>query len=144
MMQGSQRSKCSSGVRWAPVLLLLSGCGNVVDELYAEQLTLTAIEPAEGPSAGGSLITLRGTALCPDLRVTFDGVDARKVEVLSRNVALVETPGHPIGRASVAAACSDQTSPEPISFSYYATDVVLTSDIQTPTGTGYWHFADFD
>jgi uncharacterized protein (TIGR03437 family) len=64
---------------------------------------ITSITPAFGPPAGGTPVQIVGQNFTDsgDTAVTFDGVAARSVNVVSSSVISVTTPPQPEGRAKV-------------------------------------------
>jgi IPT/TIG domain len=78
------------------------------------QATVTTIAPATGPAAGGTNVTLTGTNLEGVTAVTFGGVAATNLDVVSDTEVTVTTPAHATG----------------------AVNVVITDDSGTVTKTG--------
>jgi len=77
----------------------------------AEPLALASLDPASGATAGGTSVTLTGTAFLPDSRVAFDGIAAFPVEVLSKTRIRVTTPPHALaGLVPVAVIHPDGAS----------------------------------
>lgn len=76
--------------------------------------TLTAIDPATGPAAGGETVTITGDDLTGTTGVTFGGVAATGVTVVDDNTVTAVTP------AGVAGAV----------------DVVVTDNVGSDTLTG--------
>ena len=64
---------------------------------------ITALSPAFGPPAGGTVITLRGANFTEtaDTSVTFDGVAATSINVISSSTLTAVTPAHAAGAVSV-------------------------------------------
>ena len=65
--------------------------------------TVTAISPASGTTAGGTLVTLTGTNFVPGMIVTFGGVEAAETTVANGTSLTASTPLHAMGTVSVVA-----------------------------------------
>lgn len=63
--------------------------------------TATAISPATGPAAGGTAVAITGTNLAGCEGVTFDGVAATSVVVVSNERITCVTPAHAAGAVTV-------------------------------------------
>ncbi|MEV7973839.1 IPT/TIG domain-containing protein [Cellulomonas sp. NPDC089187] len=97
--------------------------------------TIEAIDPAQGPTAGGTEVTLTGTGLDTLTEVTFDGLPATIVST-SPSTAVVTTPAHPEGPVDVAFTNADGTTVLPGAFTY--TDGTTPGGGEDPlTVTGY-------
>lgn len=66
----------------------------------AAGLTVTGISPTSGSTAGGTLVTITGTAFPSNATVTFGGVGATVLAVTSTQI-IVTTPAHGIGTVDV-------------------------------------------
>ncbi len=62
---------------------------------------IDGIEPAYGPTSGGTLVTLAGKNFATGLKLTFGGVPAQAVQVLSPFVVKCQTPPGTAGPAQV-------------------------------------------
>jgi hypothetical protein len=67
----------------------------------AQPLTLSSISPASGSTAGGTNVTIMGTAFIANAKVTIGGVAATNVVVASATSITATTPAHAAGAASV-------------------------------------------
>src|SRR6185436_12806956 len=63
-------------------------------------LSLTAIDPASGPAAGGTVVTLTGTGFEPSSQVYVDGHQAL-TEFVSATTMRMTTPAHAPGSVYV-------------------------------------------
>lgn len=73
---------------------------SVIDGLF-EPATATAIEPASGPAAGGTVVVITGTNLAGVEGVTFDGAAGTNLTRLSDTAVRVTTPAGAAGTADV-------------------------------------------
>jgi hypothetical protein len=73
---------------------------SVIDGLF-EPATATAIEPATGPAAGGTVVVITGTNLAGVEGVTFDAVAGTALKRLSDTRIQVTTPAGSAGTADV-------------------------------------------
>lgn len=64
-------------------------------------VTLTNISPASGAAAGGTGVTLTGTALSGTTSVTFGGIAATSVNVVDSTTVTAVTPAHAVGAVDV-------------------------------------------
>lgn len=64
-------------------------------------LTVSTVSPAQGPAAGGTLVTVTGTNFAPGATVLFDGVAGTNPEITA-NSASATTPPRPVGRVEVS------------------------------------------
>lgn len=76
----------------AAPLLLGAGCGDVSVVEDGVAPTLLSVEPAEGPSEGGSLVVLTGRDLDEDVVVRFGGEKAPSVTWIDRQTVNAVTP----------------------------------------------------
>jgi hypothetical protein len=63
--------------------------------------TVGSVTPATGPAAGGTAVTVAGTSFTPDTTLTFGGVAATSVVVVSPDLLTCVTPAHADGAVSV-------------------------------------------
>ena len=64
-------------------------------------VTLSRIDPSTGPTAGGTLVTLRGANFAVGASVTIGGVAANNVAVTSAGTITARTPAHATGAVDV-------------------------------------------
>lgn len=67
----------------------------------AASLSVTAINPRSGPSAGGTTVAITGTGFVAGARVTFGGEPATSVTVTSSATINAVTPAHPAASVDV-------------------------------------------
>ena len=81
--------------------------------------TLTSVNPASGVPAGGTAVTLSGTAFAAPCTSTFDGTAAATTFVSSTTLQAT-TPAHAAGTVSVVVTCANGSSTLPGAFTYVA------------------------
>lgn len=69
--------------------------------LYAVSPALTSASPASGPTAGGTLVTLRGSGLLATTGVSFGGMEAHNFIAVDDTRVDVVTPAHAAGGTAV-------------------------------------------
>ena len=91
-------------------------------------ITVTAVEPGEGPTAGGVDVMLSGTGFRNGLEVFFGEAPAPDVFVIGPTTAIVRLPPRAAGRVDVTATHLDAKVQGllPLSFRYFDTIVVGT------------------
>jgi hypothetical protein len=92
---------------------------------YIATPTISSIAPAEGPMAGGTLITITGTNLNGTTSVTFGGAAATAVTVVSATSVTCVTPAGAAGTATVALTTPGGLASDANAFTY-----------QSPAGSG--------
>jgi hypothetical protein len=76
--------------------------GDVLVQIGALNLpTITSVNPASGPTSGGTDVTILGVNFAGATRVTFDGITATNLEVISPTSIVATTPANLAGPASV-------------------------------------------
>ena len=94
-------------------LYVASGGGSVDSiRIFNPLFTVSGVTSASGPLAGGQTVTIHGsTFVAPILGVTFDGVPATDVQLVSATTITAVVPAHSAGEVDVAVsqANSDQT-----------------------------------
>ncbi|WP_378148248.1 IPT/TIG domain-containing protein [Cnuibacter sp. UC19_7] len=100
-------------------------------------LSLSAISPATGSTAGGETVTLTGAGFTTGTTVTFDGVPATIVAIDPTGTSLtVTTPAHVAGDVTVTATSSAAVSAS-LQYTYVAPVVpVKPADPASATGSG--------
>ena len=63
--------------------------------------TITSLDVTSGPPAGGTTVVITGTNFATGDTVTFDGVAATNIQVLSSTQISVKTPAHASGQVDV-------------------------------------------
>lgn len=72
-------------------------------------VVVNTIEPAEGPTAGGTAVTIKGSGFGIGATVTFDGVTATSIVVVSQYEITCDSPAHAIGTGNVVVTNLDGT-----------------------------------
>jgi len=96
--------------------------------------TLSALDPDNGPTAGGTSVTITGTDFTDDSTVSVDGSDPITPDSVSDDGTELTftTPAHAAGTSQVTVTNADGTS-EPLPFTYLAAAPTVTA-IQPTTG----------
>jgi hypothetical protein len=81
-------------------------------------LTVTAISPASGTTAGGTAVTITGTGFVSGATVTLGGTAATRVTVVSSTTITATTPAHAGGAANVVVTDSNGSGTLTNGFSY--------------------------
>ncbi|HJQ40438.1 MAG TPA: Calx-beta domain-containing protein [Thermoanaerobaculia bacterium] len=81
---------------------------------------ITSIEPASGPSAGGTSFVARGALLTGDCTLLFGGVPATAVSLTSEGMLTGRTPAHASGAVDVSLTCGANTFVLTNAFTYTA------------------------
>lgn len=66
------------------------------------QLSISSVGPSSGPEAGGTTVTLSGSGFTPSASVSFGGIAAPSVVVVSPTELQAVTPAHASGTVNVA------------------------------------------
>jgi predicted outer membrane repeat protein len=89
--------------------------------------TITTIDPASGPSTGGTMVTITGTNFVNEATVHFGTVAAASVSVVSETSITATTPPHEAGQVDVKVTNPDsQYATLTNGFSYVAAPTVTT------------------
>ena len=83
--------------------------------------TLTSVSPSSGPAAGGTGVTLTGTALTGATGVSFGGTAATSVNVINSTTVTAVSPAHAIGATDVAITTASGTATLTNAFTYTTT-----------------------
>lgn len=114
------------GALWGVVLglaLLGAGCLEFDADTYCAEhpeactLAVTELRPAVGPAAGGTVVTVEGTAFDPELRVEVGGVPA-VITGLQADRLIFRTPPHPSSQQDVVLRGRFETLTLPRAFHY--------------------------
>ena len=100
-----------------------------------EPLTITALDPAEGPAAGGIDVLVQGTGFEAGLEVLFDQSPAPEVFVIGPHSAVVRLPPHPSARVAVTLLHPDRpgvAATLPAAFRYV--DTIAVSAVEPVSG----------
>jgi photosystem II stability/assembly factor-like uncharacterized protein len=84
--------------------------------------SLTSVSPAIGGTAGGTSVTLNGTNFVMPLNVTFDGVPAGNVTIVSPTSLTCTTPPGSVGAASVLVSAPGGMSAANTFYTYMLTN----------------------
>lgn len=68
---------------------------------YYDPPTLTGVSPGSGPAGGGLSVTLTGTNFVSGANITFDGLQATNINVVSTTQIACLTPAHAVGSVDV-------------------------------------------
>jgi hypothetical protein len=85
---------------------------------YQAPPTVTAISPASGTIAGGTVLTVTGTSFLAGVSVTFDGTPATTLTRVSTTKLTVTTPAHVAGAVDVQVCNTDAQCVTSNLFSY--------------------------
>jgi len=80
--------------------------------------SVSAVSPATGPTAGGTMITMTGMNLTGATGVTVGGVAASSVQVINATTVTAVTPPGSVGPKAVAVITPSGTSTSPDGFRY--------------------------
>jgi Tol biopolymer transport system component len=94
--------------------------------------SIMTLLPTSGAATGGTVVTIRGENFAPGATVTFGGVPATDVQVLSNTDLLVVTPAGPEGPATIIINGAVQSVP----FQYLAPQPAILSCTGADTGDG--------
>ncbi|MTD14456.1 choice-of-anchor G family protein [Nakamurella sp. YIM 132087] len=114
------------------------GTSAPLDYDYLPAPTATALDPVQGPAAGGQTVTVTGTGFVPDLTTVSIGgvdIDTADVDVTSPTSLSFTTPAHAPGAVTVSVQTPGGAS-APLAYTYVAAPVVtsLTPDHGTESG----------
>lgn len=70
---------------------------------YTTAPTIGSVEPASGPTAGGTVATVHGQGFTKDTEISIGGAKATVLEVTSTVALQIVTPPGPLGKATVTA-----------------------------------------
>ncbi|HXD55477.1 MAG TPA: IPT/TIG domain-containing protein [Solirubrobacteraceae bacterium] len=114
-----------------------------------QQPSVTAVSPANGPTAGGVEVTITGTNLSQATGVTFGATAASSVQVLSATTVTAIAPAHAVGTVDVSVVTPTGATPAVPAdrFTYQARPEVTKLSLKggpatggtvvTVTGTGF-------
>lgn len=98
--------------------------------------TITALDPAQGPEAGGTTVTVTGTGLEDTTEVTFDGVPAEIVSIAPDGTSVVVTspPGTGLAEVVVTAPGVTTTAADPFTYVTEAEDAPVLTGVTPDSG----------
>lgn len=117
--------------------LASSACGKAIDGGWVSGLSVRAVTPAEGPTVGGTPVTLAGTRFCDGLAVKVDGLPATDVRVFSPERATALMPAHVLGEVAVTVSCGAETRTAAQRFRYTASSVSLETQVGATPNPAY-------
>jgi hypothetical protein len=88
--------------------------------------SLTGVQPASGPIAGGTNVTVDGAKLSPDCTLSFGGAPATNVGFVSGSSITATTPAHAAGSVDVSLNCSGATSTLTNAFTYVSSGATIS------------------
>jgi hypothetical protein len=103
---------------------------------YVAAPTLSAVSPTSGPTAGGTSVTLTGTGLTGTTAVTFGGVPAGDVVVVSDTEVTATAPAHAPGAVDVAVTTPGGQATLDDGFTYVVVPVLTGIDPDSGTSLG--------
>jgi type II secretory pathway pseudopilin PulG len=103
---------------------------------YVSPATITNVNPAFGPIAGGTAVTITGTNLSTALGVTFAGTAGTGLVVNSVNSITVTTPAHAVGVVNVVVTTTSGPVTATNAYSYVPTVTSLSTNFGTTAGSG--------
>ena len=87
---------------------------------YVAAPTITGVDPFEGPTTGGTTVTISGTHLTGTTSVTIGGLPATDVTVVNDSTVTATTPAHPEDFADVEVTTPGGTATLAFGFTYVA------------------------
>lgn len=138
--QGAQPCTVMVGQQEVPQLVP-SGITSVSVELAPVPLAVNSISPQNGPTSGGTNITISGTGFVAESEVLVNGTAVRQLEVVSACQIKALVPRNPgaLGKASVKVSRPDgQMTLVADGFSYYLSQMTFAQNLNYnfPTGGG--------
>jgi hypothetical protein len=85
---------------------------------YVVAPTITSVSPNNGPTAGGTAVTITGTNFAAGARVTFGGTAATNVVVVNGTTITATTPAHSSGAVTVTVTVNGQSGNLANGFTY--------------------------
>ena len=103
---------------------------------FQSSVTIASINPAEGPIGGGTEVVIQGTGFGADSRVTFGGVAAATIRVVSATEIRAATPPSPNGFAAVVVENSNGLAVAEFLFQPPSLESIGPGQITTVAGIG--------
>lgn len=97
-------------------------------------ITVTAVEPGEGPTAGGIDVMLSGTGFRDGLEVFFGEAPAPDVFVIGPTVAIVRLPPRAAGRVDVTATHIDAKIQGLLPFAFRFSETIVVGSVDPAEG----------
>ncbi len=103
----AMKTGLKAGAYAAPVILAASvpGMGVAAATPGPGGPTITGVNPSNGPTTGGTVVTLTGTNFCPGATVTVNGVAATNVTQGGTTTITFTTPAGTAGAATITVTC---------------------------------------
>jgi hypothetical protein len=117
------------------------GTGSKTGFTFVAAPTVTNLNPASGPQAGGTVVTITGTGFVSGATVSFGGVAGTNVSVTSATTMVATAPAHPNGDKPTVAVNVVVTNPDSQSatvtngFTYNAPVSINLAGIAPVSGT---------
>lgn len=73
----------------------VAGSDSIQIAVFGPQLQITSITPTQGPSFGGTQVTVSGSHVTPDTSVAFGGNPATNIAFVDTSTLTATTPGGP-------------------------------------------------
>ena len=108
---------------WYKIFFLVAGDRQMLKSasLFIDAApTISSLSPASGSTSGGTTVTITGSNLTGTTAVTFDGIAAANVTVVSATSLTCTVPAHAAGAAHVAVTTSQGVFTKDDGFTYVA------------------------
>ena len=100
---------------------------------YVVVPTVTSVSPNNGPTAGGTAVTITGTNFAAGATVTFGGTAATNVVVVNSTTITATTPAHAAGAVTVTVTVNGQSGSLTNGFTYNATVAISFGQVAAAT-----------
>jgi hypothetical protein len=135
---------CPGQVSYGTYDLSVTVGGNVSANTLADNVTyqaggaapiITDVEPATGPTSGGTAVTITGSNFVSPASVTFDGIAATSVVVVNSTTITAVTPAHAAtGLVNVTVSTGNGTDTDAYAFTYTNTAAPTVTGISPTSG----------
>ncbi|MGD0089958.1 MAG: IPT/TIG domain-containing protein [Planctomycetota bacterium] len=116
--------------------LLATGVCCIQESAVAAQTpTVTSVSPANGPSLGGTVVTITGTNFASNATVDFGGAAGQNVTFNSATSIAATTPAHAPGAVTVTVTVGSRSGQKSSAFTYSASLAPAISGISPASGT---------
>jgi hypothetical protein len=129
------------GAGTVSILVTTAGGTNSANSLftYVAAPTVASISPANGPTNGGTSITITGTNLTGATGITVGGVACSVFSVINSTTASCTTPAGSAGTASILVTTAGGTNTANTLFSFYLpTPIISTNGSAVITGGNFF------
>jgi hypothetical protein len=103
---------------------------------YLAPPTVTAISPNQGPTSGGTAVTITGTNFTGATGVTMGGAAATSVAVVNATTITATTPAHAAGAVDVAVTTPGGTGTGTKLYTYGAAPATTVTSSRNPSALG--------